>query len=177
MFNTSIRENLLLARRAATRTELLHVLAIVELADWATGLPHGLDTIVGHDGELVSGGQRRRIALARALLSEAPFLILDEPAAHLDPALARRVLSNVLSVCDRRGLLIITHGYTSVDGFTRVLDLSHGTLTERACRADEAGRAGLRGAQAVVDAGAGAGARPALRSSGSGSWAGTPAAV
>ena len=69
MFNTSIRENLLLARRDAGRSEILHALAMVELAEWAACLPQGLDTIVGRDGELLSGGQRRRLALARALLS------------------------------------------------------------------------------------------------------------
>ena len=110
LFNASLRENVLLARRSASEQEIEHALEAVELSDLVSSLPDGLDTLVGADGELLSGGQRQRVALARALLSDARFLILDEPTAHLDAGLAERVLANVLAARDeRRGVLIVTH--------------------------------------------------------------------
>jgi ATP-binding cassette, subfamily C, bacterial CydC len=131
-FNTTIRENLLLARRDAGEPELVRALAAVQLDGWARALPEGLDTIVGANGELLSGGQRRRIALARALLAPARFLILDEPTAHLDPTLARKLMRNLHRACAGRCLLVITHDLAALGGFDRVLCLREGAIERSA---------------------------------------------
>ena len=128
LFNTTIRENLLIARREADDAEIWTALEHVELKRWAMELKDGLDTSVGQVGELVSGGQRQRLALARALLSDARFLILDEPVAHLDSPLAQRVMRRVLDQSGSRGLLVITHSTEALEGFDRIVRLEHRTL-------------------------------------------------
>ncbi len=94
LFDSTIRANLLLARPDATDSQLADVVARARLADWIASLPDGLDTRVGEDGAAVSGGELRRIALARALLADFPVLLLDEPTEGLDAetadALGRR---------------------------------------------------------------------------------------
>jgi thiol reductant ABC exporter CydC subunit len=119
VFNTTVRENLLLARRSASEAEILDALACVELDQWARNLPQGLDTLVGCDGELLSGGQRQRLALARTALAPARFLILDEPTAHLDRELAHRVLRNLLDARPELGVLLITHDRTLAENCPR----------------------------------------------------------
>ncbi len=129
LFNTTVRENLLIARREATEDELWQVLQTVELDAFVAGLPKGLDTLVGQQGELVSGGQRRRLALARALLATPRFLILDEPVAHLDGPLAERIMARIVDGLSEQGLLVITHETEALDRFDRVVTIEHGSLT------------------------------------------------
>jgi ATP-binding cassette, subfamily C, bacterial CydC len=131
LFNTSVLANLLIGNPQADHEQVWGALRTVELETWAACLPHGLDTLVGQHGEMVSGGQRQRLALARALLSPARFLILDEPLAHLDAPLAARLLPRMLEHCGDRGVLVITHDTEALPSFDRILDLADGRLTER----------------------------------------------
>ena len=103
IFNTTIRENLKIADQSASDAALKHVLEIVELNEIS------LDTIVGEFGRALSGGEAKRLGLARALISNAAILILDEPTEHLDQDLAQRIEERVLARYAERILIIITH--------------------------------------------------------------------
>jgi ATP-binding cassette subfamily C protein CydC len=131
LFNTSIRENIMLARRDASEQDLWRALEAAGIAHWARALPDGLETLVGEDGGLVSGGQRQRIALARALLADARFLVLDEPTAHLDEVTAQQVIHDILTRTGDRGVLVITHSDIALDQYDEVLELRAGRITRR----------------------------------------------
>ena len=115
LFNSTIRANLALGRTDARDEELWDALRRAQLADWVSSLPAGLETHVGEEGMQLSGGQRQRLTLARALLSEAPVLILDEPTAHLDPETAEALVRDVLAAADGRSVLLITHRPESLE--------------------------------------------------------------
>lgn len=107
IFNTSLRENLKIAAPDAGDEELIAVLERVELDFLLTQLPDGLDTIIGQFGRALSGGEAKRLSLARALLSKADVLVLDEPTEHLDHDLAARLEERILEM--NRILIVITH--------------------------------------------------------------------
>jgi len=126
VFASSIRENLRLARPAATDEELLGALRRARLRDWVESLPDGLDTLVGEEGGRLSGGQRQRLVLARALLADASVLLLDEPTAHLDPATAEALVADVFEAAGERSVLLVTHRPEGLDLVDRVVALRAG---------------------------------------------------
>ncbi|MDQ0812413.1 ATP-binding cassette subfamily C protein CydCD [Streptomyces sp. B3I7] len=131
LFDSSVRENLLLARRDATEEELRGALSGARLLDWVDGLPEGLDTFVGEHGARLSGGQRQRLALARALLADFPVLVLDEPAEHLDLPTADALTADLLAATEGRTTLLITHRLAGLDAVDEVIVLAGGRTVQR----------------------------------------------
>lgn len=136
LFDTTIGENVRLARRSATDEEVRDALRRARLLDWVDSLPHGLDTQVGEHGGQVSGGQRQRIALARALLADFPILLLDEPAAHLDLATADQLTADLLDATVGRTTLLVTHRLAGLEGVDEILVLDAGRVVERGSHAE-----------------------------------------
>jgi ATP-binding cassette subfamily C protein CydCD len=109
VFDTSLVENVRLARPSATNAEIAAALDAAQLTAWVSSLPLGLETLVGEHGALLSGGQRQRLSLARALLADAPIVIFDEPTEHIDEATATALTADLLAATAGRTVVMITH--------------------------------------------------------------------
>ena len=103
----------------------------VRLDGWLATMPDGLETDLGEHGERISGGQRQRLGLARALLADFPVLILDEPGEHVEPAAARAILEDLLDAARGRSTLLITHELAGLEAFDEILVLAAGRVAER----------------------------------------------
>jgi ATP-binding cassette subfamily C protein CydD len=131
LFHGSIRDNLLLARPGATEKELLAATTIAAAHDFIMAMPHGYDTVVGERGLKLSGGERQRLAIARALLKDAPILILDEATSSIDLANEAVIQEALQRVMRGRTVLIIAHRLSTVRQADSILVLDAGRLIEK----------------------------------------------
>jgi thiol reductant ABC exporter CydC subunit len=131
LFNASIRDNLLLARPGAAEHEVIQAAKQAQIHDFIQSLPQGYDTWIGEQGLRLSGGQRQRLAIARAILKDAPILILDEPAANLDALTEREVTASLQAVAAGRTTLLITHRLVGLEAADEILVLRAGRVVER----------------------------------------------
>ena len=131
LFDATIRANLRLARPDATDEELEAAAARARLLPWIRSLPRGWDTPVGTHGAAVSGGERQRLALARAFLADPALLLLDEPTVHLDPPTRRALTADLLHATQDRSVLFITHQPDGLDQVDHIVVLDHGRIAEQ----------------------------------------------
>ena len=131
LFDTTIRDNLRLARPGAADEELEAAAARARLLAWIRSLPQGWDTRVGVHGAVVSGGERQRLALARAFLADPTLLILDEPTAHLDPDTRQVLTADLLHATEGRTVLLITHEPDGLDQVDHIVILDQGKVAEQ----------------------------------------------
>ncbi len=128
LFIGSLRQNLLLARPDASDDALRQACETALLWPWIESLPDGLDTQIGEASLRISGGESRRLTLARALLREAPVLILDEPGEGLDPATARNLLLGIMEKYRQRTLVLITHQLDQLPLVDQIVLLDQGRI-------------------------------------------------
>jgi subfamily B ATP-binding cassette protein MsbA len=132
LLNRTLRENLTFGLpRAAGDAELVAALDDVALADFASGLPRGLDTEIGDRGVQLSGGQRQRVALARALLRDPDLLILDEATSALDSVVEQRVARAIMARAQGRTLIIIAHRLSTIRDADQILVMREGQVIEQ----------------------------------------------
>ncbi|MDR1825709.1 MAG: thiol reductant ABC exporter subunit CydC [Bifidobacteriaceae bacterium] len=130
IFATTVLENLRVARGDVTEAEAHNLLETVGLADWLAALPDGLNTALGTGATDVSGGERRRLLMARALACPARYLLFDEPAEHLDAAAADRLTAGLLAIAHQsgRGVIVVSHRPEALATADQVLAVRGGRL-------------------------------------------------
>ena len=156
LFTGTIESNLRVARPDATNAEMNDALRRAGLAPLVRSLPEGRHTPIGEQGLALSGGERRKLAVARALLKNAPVLVLDEPTAHVDPASAAVLLAAIQAEAARRAVLLITHRVQGLEMADEILVVRDGRIVERGRWRDlSAGRGWFARALRLQESGSG----------------------
>ena len=130
LFNTTVRQNILVARPDASETEITSAILRSGVAELVETLPNGIETFVGECGAQLSGGQRQRIAIARAFLKDAPLLVLDEATSHLDTENERMIRAALADLSRDRTTLVIAHRLSTVRDADRIVVLERGHVAE-----------------------------------------------
>jgi ATP-binding cassette subfamily B protein/subfamily B ATP-binding cassette protein MsbA len=143
LFPLTIAENIAYGRPGASRAEIEAAAQAANLHELIERLPHGYDTLVGERGATLSGGERQRLAIARALLKDAPVLILDEPTSALDARTERLVLEALRRLMHGRTTLIIAHRLSTVRHADQIVVLQDGSILETGTHHELLARDGL----------------------------------
>jgi ATP-binding cassette subfamily B protein len=131
LFSGSVLENLRIGRHEATREEVVEAARRAQAHGFISALPQGYDTPLDEGGASLSGGERQRISIARALLKDAPILLLDEATASIDPSAERDIQRAIAELAHGRTVVVIAHRLKNVRHADRILVLDAGRLAEQ----------------------------------------------
>ena len=129
-FNSSIRDNLRLGKKEATEEEIKEAAKMACIHDFIESLPYGYDTVVGERGVQMSGGQRQRIAIARALLKDAPILVMDEAVSNLDTKTDQEIQDTIRNLSHKKTILIVAHRLSTIREADRLVVLHRGEVVQ-----------------------------------------------
>ena len=130
LFNTTVMDNIRIGRRGATDEEVMAAARAANCDDFVSRLPEGYMTVIGENGAKLSGGERQRISIARALLKDAPIILLDEATASLDTECETQVQQAISELVRDKTVLIVAHRMRTIEGADRIVVLRDGTVEE-----------------------------------------------
>ena len=130
LFNASVMENIRLGKKDATDEEVIHAARLAQCDDFIAKLPNGFDTLIGENGERLSGGERQRISIARAMLKDAPIILLDEATASLDAENESKIQRALSTLIENKTVLVIAHRMRTVAGADKIIVVKDGKVAE-----------------------------------------------
>ncbi len=130
LFNSSVLDNIRLGKKDATDTEVMRAAQLARCDEFVKKLPQGYDTLIGENGERLSGGERQRISIARAILKDAPIILLDEATASLDAENETKIQSALSELIKNKTVLIIAHRMRTVSGADKIVVIKDGSIAE-----------------------------------------------
>ena len=145
LFNTSIRDNIRIGKRDATDEEILRAAKLANCDDFVQKLPQGYDTVIGENGDTLSGGERQRISIARAILKDAPIVLLDEATASLDVENESKIQQSISELVQNKTVIIIAHRMRTIANADKVVVLQNGQVVETGSPAELKAKGGLFG--------------------------------
>lgn len=130
LFNNTVIENIRIGRKDATDAEVMEAAKAAMCDEFISKLPQGYQTMIGENGSTLSGGERQRISIARALLKDAPIILLDEATASLDAENETEIQQAISRLVEQKTVLIIAHRMRTVENANKIVVLSDGTVAE-----------------------------------------------
>jgi len=130
LFNASVKDNIRIGKRDATDEEIMHAAHLARCDEFVNKMPQGYNTIIGENGETLSGGERQRVSIARALLKDAPIVLLDEATASLDVENETKIQAGISELIRNKTVLLIAHRMRTVANADKIVVLDNGGVAE-----------------------------------------------
>jgi ATP-binding cassette subfamily B protein len=143
LFNDTVMNNIRIGRHGATDDDVRAAARMARCDEFIDAMPQGYETIIGENGSTLSGGERQRISIARALLKNAPIVLLDEATASLDPENETQIQEAISELVAGRTVIVIAHRLRTVMGANKIIVLENGRLIEEGTSEDLLAAGGL----------------------------------
>jgi len=143
LFNDTVYNNILIGNRNATKEQVLAAAKAAQCDSFIEKLPQGYDTEIGENGYTLSGGERQRLSIARALLKDAPIILLDEATAALDPENETLIQHAISTLIKNKTVIVIAHRLRTVENADKIIVLNKGTIAETGTHAELMEKGGI----------------------------------